>query len=192
MDEELFIEGTIHKNFYDFTIKSDKPLIFIGNPPYRTPAYSLTTHNDYIQSLKKKYDLKGIREECVFFIMKTIDLIIENGNGGEIHYIVPNSIIKNNSKFFNNFKMVLKKHCIIENIIEINGDVFDGVSQDLMYIHLKVDDSHEEQSTAKVNGEVINLNEYMCLENKDEIDYREIFKNTYLGSVPCESILMSV
>ena len=45
---------TFNKNFYDWTIKTDKKLIFIGNPPYRTPAYSLSTHKKYVLSLTKK------------------------------------------------------------------------------------------------------------------------------------------
>ena len=89
----------LNQNFYDFSIDSDKELIFIGNPPYRTPARSLNTHKNFILSLTRKYSVLGIREEAVFFLLHTIDLIKESKKGeGEIHYILPKCILKNNSK----------------------------------------------------------------------------------------------
>lgn len=120
LDEELFIKyntsNTIYKNFYDFELKTDKKIIFIGNPPYRTPAYSLSTHKEYIHSLRKKYGISGVREECVFFILKTLDIIYTNNVQGDIHYILPNSIIKNNSKFYNKFKEFILSKCKVVKI----------------------------------------------------------------------------
>ena len=119
LDEELFekynTSNTICKNFYDFELETDKKIIFVGNPPYRTPAYSLTTHKDYVHALRKKYGISGIREECVFFILKTLDIIYTNKVQGDVHYILPNSIIKNNSKFYNKFKeFILSKTKIVK------------------------------------------------------------------------------
>ena len=181
---------TFNKNFYDWTIKTDKKLIFIGNPPYRTPAYSLSTHKKYVLSLTKKYNCSGIREEAVFFILHTIDIIKQNGGIGEIHYILPTSLLKNNSKFFTSFKKFLRDECRFINIETINGNEFDEVSQDLICLSLEV--GGEQQQTVKVDGIDVSLNEYLCLEDSDYIPFQKIFKQTYLGSVPCESLLMSV
>lgn len=194
LDDELFEKyntpNTICKNFYDFELKTDKKIIFIGNPPYRTPAYSLSTHKEYIHSLRKKYGISGVREECVFFILKTLDIIYTNNVQGDIHYILPNSIIKNNSKFYNKFKEFILSKCKVVKIQEINGSEFEGVAQDLMYIHFN---TYETPTTETlVNGVFTNLRDYFCMENKEEFIYNEIFKKTYLGSVPCESLLMSV
>lgn len=181
---------TFNKNFYDWTIKTDKKLIFIGNPPYRTPAYSLSTHKDFVLGLTKKYGCSGIREEAVFFILHTIDIIRKNNVDGEIHYILPVSLLKNNSKFFTTFKKILKYNCNITNIESIKGSDFDEVSQDLICLSMEVGKPSENK--VKVDGVDVSLNEYLCLKDDDYIPYQKIFKKTYLGSVPCESLLMSV
>lgn len=181
-----------NKNFYDFSIDSELKLIFVGNPPYRTPAYSLTTHKSFISSLTKKYGVLGIREESVFFILHTIDLILNSKVGeGEIHYILPAAILKNNSKFFQKFKMFLKDRCEFLGILTIRGVEFDNVAQDLLCLSLKVG-THKEQDAVLVDGKVVSLNEFLCLEQLDIIPFQKIFKQTYLGSVPCESVLMSI
>lgn len=187
----------MNKNFYDFTLNDidnldQRKLIFVGNPPYRTPAYSLTTHHSFIINLRKKYDLPGIREESIFFLLHTIDCILSSPCGeGEIHYVLPKSIITNNSKYYTNFKRFLKKTCIITNVLSIDGDEFENVSQDLMCLSLNVK-KHQLQTTIKVDGEFVDIDKYLCLENDDVIPFQRIFKKTYLGSVPCESILMSI
>jgi 16S rRNA A1518/A1519 N6-dimethyltransferase RsmA/KsgA/DIM1 with predicted DNA glycosylase/AP lyase activity len=72
----------LNKNYYDFNYDISKlnkyKIYFIGNPPYRTPALSLKTHQEYIKKLCSKYNIVGIKEECVFFILKTLDLIVTN------------------------------------------------------------------------------------------------------------------
>ena len=195
----------VNMDFYDFDIKTNKKLIFIGNPPYRTPAYSLGTHKKFVLNLMKKYGLAGIREEAVFFIVHTIDIILRNGGNGEIYYIVPKSLLKNNSKFFDRFKRFLKDTCTFLNIFSINGTDFDDVTQDLVCLSLKVksvtntihggifgDAFVRGQDTVVVDGKTESLDKYLCLDNDDVIPFQKIFKKTYLGSVPCESILMSV
>ncbi len=211
LDKDLFNKYTdnsvklLNMNFYDFDIKTDKKLIFIGNPPYRTPAYSLSTHKEYIQQLTKKYNIPGIREEAVFFILHTIDIILKNGGNGEIHYIIPESILKNNSKFFNRFKQFLKEKCSFLNIMSIKGTDFDDVSQDLVCLSLRIKHNYKEtdytlfnhaESNEKnyviVDNIQKNLDEYLCLSDANCIPFQKIFKRTFLGSVPCESLLMSV
>jgi hypothetical protein len=195
---------TFNKNFYDWTITTNKKLIFIGNPPYRTPAYSLSTHKDFVLGLTKKYGCLGIREEAVFFILHTIDIIRKNNVDGEIHYILPTSLLKNNSKFFTAFKKFLRDECVFLEIHSIKGTEFEGVSQDLICLSLQVPHTNENcdlplfenkktpQQTVKVDGVDVSLSEYLCLEDSDYIPFQKIFKQTYLGSVPCESLLMSV
>lgn len=195
----------LKKNFYDFDIKTNNKLIFIGNPPYRTPAYSLTTHKKFVLGLTKKYNIPGIREEAVFFILHTIDIINKNGGNGEIHYILPTSILKNNSKFFNRFKEFLKQQCWFMQIKSLKGSEFDGVAQDLVCLSLKIKQAESNlpdlfskpsqtapQKTVLVDNKCVDLDEYLCLTSGDSIPFQKIFKQTFLGSVPCESLLMSV
>lgn len=182
----------LNKDFYDFTLDSNKKIIFVGNPPYRTPAYSLTTHKIFISNITKKYNVLGIREEVVFFILHSIDIILSSQCGiGEIHYIVPQALLKNNSKFFQNFKLFLKNVCEFMNIMSIRGKEFENVAQDLICLSLRVG-PHKNQKEVVVDGTKCNLDEYLCLEEGDVIPFQKIFKQTYLGSVPCESVLMSI
>lgn len=181
-----------NENFYDFTYDTTSRLIFVGNPPFRTPALSLTTHKLFISLLTKKYGILGIREEAVFFILHTIDIILNSRVGeGEIHYIVPISIIKNNSKFYHRFKEFLKEKCEFLNIETISSDEFENVAQNLVCLSLRVG-KHSEQSDVIVDGKLMNLDNFLCLTQEDVIPFQKIFKRTYLGSVPCESILMSI
>ena len=182
----------IKGNFYDFKADGTKRLVFVGNPPYRTPAHSLGTHKTFIAALTKKYNVLGIREEAVFFILHTIDLILNSRTGeGEMHYIVPLSIVKNNSKFFQRFKVFLKERCEFLNVMTIRGSEFENVAQDLICLSLKVG-KHEEQAEVVVDGVRTPLDEFLCLSQDDIIPFQKIFKQTYLGSVPCESVLMSI
>ena len=191
----------MNKNFYDFTlddiespITSNRKLIFVGNPPYRTPAYSLSTHKTFIDNLRKKYKLPGIREEAIFFILHTIDLILASPLGeGEIHYVLPKSILTNNSKYYTNFKKFLKKTCLITNVMSISGNEFENVSQDLVCLSLSIQKNLEViQESIQVDDKTVSIDTYLCLEDESIIPFQRIFKKTYLGSVPCESILMSV
>ena len=43
-----------NNNFYDFSYNSFSRIIFVGNPPFRTPAHSLSTHKLFISNLTKK------------------------------------------------------------------------------------------------------------------------------------------
>src|SRR3989338_10913475 len=159
----------LNENFYDFTIKTSKKLLFLGNPPYRTPAYSLTTHKDTISKLTKKYNVLGIREEAVFFILHTIDIIRTNGGNGEIHYIIPSSLLKNNSKFYTRFKEFLKEGCHFAKITSLKGTEFDGVAQDLIFLSLYVNQKTNTEQTCinqelvVVDGQNVILDEYLCL-----------------------------
>lgn len=183
-------------NFYDFWIDGEQEIAFVGNPPYRTPAYSLTTHRKFIEKLRKKLGVPGIREESVLFLLHTIDIILSSKVGhGEIHYILPKSILKNNSKFFNGFKSFLKKTCEITNIMSIDSKEFDNVSQDLILLSLKVLPVGEQpcnQTSIIVDGNSVGVDDFLCLVDNDIIPFQKIFKRTYCGSVPCESVLMSV
>lgn len=200
LDEDLFSDTLaddktelLNQNFYDFTIDTNQKLIFVGNPPYRTPAYSLTTHKEFISKLAKKHGVLGIREEAVFFILHTIDIIHKNGGTGEIHYIIPSSLLKNNSKFYTRFKEFLKEECDFAKIISLKGTEFDGVAQDLIFLSLYVrPKENENQEVVVVDGQNVILDEYLCLKDNDTIPFQKIFKKTFLGSVPCESLLMSV
>lgn len=205
LDKELFSKEFVDKNttvfnmnFYDFMPKTQKKLLFIGNPPYRTPAYSLTSHKQFISNLTKKYNVLGCREEAVFFILHTIDIFRENGTTGEIHYILPTTVLKNNSKFFERFKKFLKEQCYFKSITSIPSTDFDNVTQDLVLLSLEIKpevvciNDVKEQKIVLVDGKEEFLDNYLCLENNNVIPFQKIFKRTFLGSVPCESLLMSV
>lgn len=179
-------------NFYDFKYTKQNKVIFVGNPPYRTPAFSLKTHKKIVMDLFKSSNVSGIREESVIFLLMTIDIIKKNNIDGEIHYILPMSMFKNNSKFFTKFKQYLKDNCIFKSGFSIIGQKFDNVSQELVYIHLLVPNTNKCANNEFIfNDTKISVDEFLCL-NDDSINFMQIFKKTYLGSVPCESLLMSV
>jgi hypothetical protein len=148
----------------------------------------LETHNKYVKALAHKYGVTGIREEAVFFIIKTIDLLLENKCTGGVHYIIPEQLIKNNSKFYVRFKNFLKRHMTIKKIVSIDGRRFENVSQGLIFISMEVGGSDEYE--VEVDGEQIGIDEVLNL-NSDDIPFTDIFKKTYLGSVPAESFLVS-
>jgi len=163
-------------NFYDWKFSTNKKIVFVGNPPFRTPAMSLKSHPVFIKKLCKKYNVKGIREEAVFFILRCLEIIESNGNGGEIKFILPKTIFTNNSKFFLGFQSLINQKFNIKSVIDIPDGSFDSASLQMVYISLEYEE--------KKNEEKIGLKE-------DYWDYTQIFKKTYLGSVPCESIFLS-
>ena len=180
LDESLFdnhgLDNLVNKNFYDYNITSDKPLHFIGNVPFRTPALSLTTHDTIVKSLCKKYRVSGIREEAIFFILKTLELIEKNGKGGRISYIIPKVLLTNNSKFFKTFQSLLDEKFNIINVETLPKDIFDGASLETCLLDMEYD-------TKTISSFFNQTNDYW--------NYNEIFNRTYLGSVPCESIFLS-
>ena len=165
-----------NQNFYDFKIKSDKKLIFIGNPPFRTPALSLTTHRPLIKGLTKHYSIPGIREEAVFFLLHTLKTIEDNGRGGEIHYILPKTILTNNSKFYTKFQSLIQEKFEIKNLVDIEPNTFTNTALEVVFISMEYKPNSLKQ---KLNTQ------------EPYWDFRKIFKQTHLGSVPCESTFIS-
>jgi 16S rRNA A1518/A1519 N6-dimethyltransferase RsmA/KsgA/DIM1 with predicted DNA glycosylase/AP lyase activity len=174
------------KNFYDSNIFTEvKNLIVFGNPPYRTPAYSLENRRETIVCLKKKYGIKGIKEEAVFFILKTIDIIPEGTN---IFYILPKTIFQNPTKHFKTFHNIFKTFSKIVSIKDISN-LFENVDQDLVLVHFIKQNHASNDYEIKFNGENISLNKF--IRGEDVYTYYDIFKKTNLGSVPAESIFLS-
>lgn len=177
----------LNMNFYDFKkIEYDfEKIIFVGNPPYRTPALSLNDRPKEIKRLKKKYSITGVKEECVYFIMKTFDIILNTGKPGEIIYILPKTIFENPTTAFRSFYDFVKDKIVSIDDISIN--YFENVSQDLVVARFSTEHKKE---TIKYNGEDVDSSEFLGGET-DSIPYMDIFKKTYLGSVPAESFLFS-
>jgi hypothetical protein len=163
-------------NYYNFNYLFDEYVHFIGNVPFRTPAVSLQTHKKEIKRLCKKYKVSGIREEAVFFILKTIELLDLSKNGGRISFIVPKSILTNNSKFFKTFHNIIHQKFSIKKIEDLPKNIFDGAALDTCLIDIEYD-------TKTIEKFLSNTSDYL--------NFNEIFKRTYLGSVPCESIFLS-
>ena len=166
----------INENFYDFKYSTKKKVIFVGNLPFRTPASSLTTHKDEVKRLAKKYNIKGMREECVFFLLKLTELLQEN-NGGEMHLILPKIIFTNNSKFFVRFNEFLDQTYEVIGNRDVSADHFENVALDMCFVSLRL-----REEVSKEKREIVD--EYW--------PHNKMFKRTYLGSVPCESIFLSV
>jgi len=185
-DPELYSQYTgkakvFNQSFYKFNIPNDievNYITFVGNPPYRTPAFSLNSvDKDRVKELIKKYKLTGVKEEAVFFIAHAVDLILEKNVPGEIHWVLPTTIFQNSSSAFSCFRKFLNKFAPVV---------------ELKYISEEYPDVAQPLCIAKflVNQEVsINLTDSFVL--KDTIEFQEVFKRTWLGSVPCEGILMS-
>lgn len=182
LDKDLFdsfSESILEKtnlNFYDWKLKTNKKIIFVGNPPFRTPAYSLRSHPEFIKKLCKKYRIKGIREEAVFFILRCLEIIEENGNGGEIKFILPKTIFTNNSKFFVGFQNLIREKFSIEKVQDIPEGSFDSASLQMVYLEMKYLERPRFKEIDK---------------SEDYWNYNQIFVRTFLGSVPCESIFLS-
>jgi len=200
LDEEWFVKGkerfpTLdlhHANFYDVAdqlVFDTKKVSFIGNVPFRSPAYSLTTHPKYVKSLAHKYEVTGIREEAVFFIIQTADIMIRNNYEGGIHYVIPKSLITNDSKFYKQFKLFLKKYFKIVSVFDVDPSKFDNVAQGLIVLSM-IRGGDDTNYFIKHNGSTEPVDSVIQLASPD-IPFQQIFKKTYLGSVPAESFLMS-
>lgn len=185
-DSELYSQYTgssivINQSFYQFQLSEDIKvdyISFVGNPPYRTPAFSLTTSDrDIVKSLIKKYKLTGVKEEAVFFIAHAVDIIKTAGVPGMIHWVLPKTIFENSSSAFKNFRKFLNAHAPVVEITNIS-EKYPDVAQPLCIAKFLVNQVVVE-----------NITDSLVL--KDTIEFQEIFKKTYLGSVPCESILLS-
>lgn len=201
LDEEWYNKGVErfptldlhHKNFYDIDSElsfATKKVTFIGNVPFRSPAYSLTTHKKYVKQLAHKYGVTGIREEAVFFIIKTADIMITNQYEGGVHYIIPKSLITNDSKFYTQFKKFIKKHFKIVSVFDVEPSRFENVAQGLIVLSMSTG-GDETNYTIKHNGVDELVDDVIQLTSPD-IPFQSIFKKTYLGSVPAESFLLSV
>lgn len=182
-----------HANFYDIgpelVFDNTKKVSFVGNVPFRSPAYSLTTHKKYVKQLAHKYGVTGIREEAVFFIIKTADIIIQNKYQSEVHYIIPKSLITNDSKFYKQFKLFLKKYFKIESVLDVDPAKFENVAQGLIMLSM-TSGGDLSNYTTRHNGNTELVDDVIQLTSPD-IPFQEIFKRTYLGSVPAESFLLS-
>jgi hypothetical protein len=182
-----------HSNFYDINpelVFDTKSVSFVGNVPFRSPAYSLTTHKNYVKKLAKRYGVTGIREEAVFFIMKTADIMITNGYHGGIHYVIPKSLITNDSKFYLQFKTFLKTHFKIVSVFDVSPSKFENVAQGLIVLSIQTGGDTTNYETLH-NGVKQPVDDVLQLTSPD-IPFQDIFTKTYLGSVPAESFLLSV
>lgn len=200
LDKELYDRGVkrfpslelMHSNFYDIDGElsfENKKVSFIGNVPFRSPAYSLTTHKKYVKKLAHKYGVSGIREEAVFFIIKTADIMISNSYEGSIHYIIPKSLVTNDSKFYTQFKNFLKKYFKIVSISDVDPKRFENVAQGLIMLSM-TRGGDQTNYNVKHNGVDEPVDEVIQLVSPD-IPFQNIFKRTNLGSVPAESFLLS-
>jgi hypothetical protein len=185
-DPELYDKYTgpsvvINQSFYQFQLPEGTvidSISFVGNPPYRTPAFSLTSDDrNTVKALIKKYKLTGVKEEAVFFIAHAVDIIKAAGVPGVIHWVLPKTIFENSSSAFKNFRKFLNTHAPAVDIIDIS-EKYPDVAQPLCIAKFLVN-----QSVSN------NITDSLVL--KDTIEFQEIFNRTYLGSVPCESILLS-
>lgn len=185
-DSELFdqYQGNslvYNDSFYKFSLPEELKInyiSFVGNPPYRTPAFSLSSDDKpHVKNLVKKYKLTGVKEEAVFFIAHAVDLIRQANVPGTIHWVLPKTIFENSSSAFNNFRKFLNQYAPVTEIVDIST-LYPDVAQPLCIAKFSVNQ--------KTN---VNITDSLVL--KDTIEFQEIFKTTYLGSVPCESILLS-
>jgi hypothetical protein len=173
-----------HRSFYKFTA-DDLPtdsdhITFCGNPPYRTPAYSLSSDDrDYVKYLVTKYKLTGVKEEAVFFIAHMVELIKQRGVSGALELVLPKTIFENPSKGFHHFRKFLATHCPLISLEDVSED-YPDVSQDLVIANFVV-------------NQHITDNEHVTFDFviSDSLVMSDIFKRTYLGSVPCEGIFLS-
>lgn len=172
-------------NFYDFC-HLDFDTTFIGNPPFRSPAYSLSERRNFVKSLMKKYGITNMREESVIFLVHTVDVILQSGHKGYIHYILPKAIFNNNSKAYLSFKKFLRKHTSLTSVWDLPQN-FVGVSRDLIYVSFEVGNSGEHYLH---NGQSACVSDFY--QELDYIPFQKIFKKTNLGSVPCESLFLSI
>jgi hypothetical protein len=83
----------------------------------------------------------------------------------------------------NNFLFLSIKHL---------ADLFDNVSQSLVFISLKYNPNSSLQEEMIVDDKKTSLEDCLSSNEDNLISFKDIFKKTYLGSVPCESILLSI
>jgi hypothetical protein len=185
----LYINSNVDtsiKNFYDIdNLRLDTPYIFVGNPPYRTPNESTKTHPILIKNLKNKFKIGAIKEEAVFFILHTITLCKQ---GDYIWYILPKTLFQNPTKAFDSFRNIFRNNLEILSIDDLPINSFENVNQDLVFCKFKVNSNTNYNYLIKYNNDDVHLDEFW----KDDVfTFNDIFKKTYLGSVPSESIFLS-
>ncbi len=180
-------DNCLNLNFYDWNPIFTEDISFVGNPPYRTPAYSLTTHNSYIKKLCQKYEIGVLKEEALLFIIKTIDIFKNNNVSGNIGYILPKSIFTGTSKNYFDFKSLCLKYLNLIKITDIK-DEFDNVNQDLVWVEWTVEKQIKDEFL--LNNTIIKIDDFWCFKN-NTITFMDIFKKTYLGSQIPESFLFS-
>lgn len=180
---------TFNQNFYDFSYDmKNKKVAYIGNPPYRTPAYSLKTHQKIIKDLFVQYNIKGIKEEAVIFFLKVFDdLKKQNVQDFEIHFILPKVIFQSTSKSYQSFIQFLKNNLNLKKVYNLE-QCFEGVSQDLVFVSYS---NGVQEENIFLDDKIIKIEEFYG-QDTEIIDYRDIFKKTSLGSVPAESIFLSI
>ena len=200
IDEEVFSEFVpidncqlINQNIYDFDLDKDfiedcDRILLVGNPPYRTPALSLKDRKPEIDRLKRLYNIDGVKEECIFFIVKTLDVIKNVNKEADVFYILPKTIFQNPTKAFKSFYTFLNNHLNIISIKDIDKSNFENVSQNLILVHFTTNITNSK--TMLYNDEEVLLEDFLGA-NQNIIPYNKIFKKTYLGSVPAESFLLS-
>lgn len=197
LDDELFNNydnqsslEVFNENFYDweYDFSDYESVSFIGNPPYRTPAESLSTHKSIVKQLLNKYNITGIKEEAVLFFLKTYDML-STTKDFEIIYILPKTIFQNQSTHFESFRSFLFDNLNLTSVYNL-GNEFDNVYQDLVLVSFN---NKQQTEVIQIDGIDTPLTSFYGV---DDIyyDYREIFipKSTHLGSVPMESIFFSV
>lgn len=195
IDKDVFkslnFNNCINLDFYNYEYDLDttKKVSFIGNPPYRTPAYSLKTNNKKVKSLAKKYNVKGVKEEVIFFILKTFDIFKKNNLEGNIGYIIPKNIFTGSSILFKTFKEFCNSNMTLTHIYDIK-EKFEFVGQDLVFVVWNISKEHKECNSFLLNDMLTNIDDFWCPE-EEVIRFTDIFKKTYLGSVPAESFLLS-
>jgi hypothetical protein len=178
-------EHILNQNFYDMkSLPPARKVAFVGNPPYRSPALSLKTHNAYMNMLRNEANIGGVREEAVLFILHTFYLAESLGYDCEAHYILPRAIFQNNSKVFTKFANLLNEKFGVRAVYDL-GKTFDSVSRNLVFVSMT---KGPKSKTINVNDEP---REDWLGAGADIIPFQKIFKKTYLGSVPCESIFLS-
>jgi hypothetical protein len=175
----------LFKNFYDVDLNNnDIPIFYFGNPPFRTPNESSKTHPDVIKKLKKKYSIKAIKEEAVFFILHTIDI---SPKGSHVYYILPKTIFQNPTKMFEGFRNIFSKNVTLKYLTDIDNS-FDNVDQDLVLCHFVCEEPCSQDYIIKYNDNEVLLSDIWY---DNVLTYNDIFKKTYLGSVPAESVFLS-
>jgi hypothetical protein len=115
--------------------------------------------------------------------------MIQNDYQGSIHYVIPKSLITNDSKFYKQFKLFLKKYFKIVSVFDVDPAKFDNVAQGLIVLSMTRGGNSTNYMT-KHNGVEEPVDSVIQLDSPD-IPFQQIFKKTYLGSVPAESFLMS-